>query len=101
MTALRAVELEMYTIRPDIVASMPSWQRPDDVLVPGVIFVNGLDVPLIDAALAGEAASVMVINQATEEVVRVVREADGVLVRALDDITTALLARKRAEAVSS
>ncbi len=43
----------------------------------------------------------MVINQATEEVVRVVREADGVLVRALDDITTALLARKRAEAVSS
>ncbi len=53
MTGLPAVPVELYTVRPDIVAALPSCERPDDFLVEGVIFVNGLAVPLIDAVLAG------------------------------------------------
>jgi hypothetical protein len=54
VTGLRTVPLELYTVRPDIIAAMPSWERPDDVLV-----------------------------------------------GAVDDVATAWLARKRAEAVSA
>jgi hypothetical protein len=87
--ALRAIPLDLYTIRPDLVAALDSWDRPDDVLVEATIFVHHPDGALVDAVLAGEIASARVINQATEEVVLVIREDDGVLVGAVDDIATA------------